>query len=126
MKFSDLPLADLSDDLPRTKEPPPLTPSVQILPGRRPGQRNEDLSGEPTSVMLKKAKSLIRVDLGGHDQDATIRKKAAEVGLQFTGPQLDFIKDLCSKQVEGCRKRIYPRIDEAIRRAMEQEASEAS
>lgn len=84
---------------------------------RAPGKRQTDLSGETTQVVLKKAKSLIRVDFGGKKNGAdVISQKMAALGYPVTSDQSEAIKKLMSDQVASCRKRIYPRIDEAIRR----------
>ena len=85
---------------------------------RRPGQRKDDLSDETTERLLKVAKSLVRTDFGGSgDSEAFIKKKAADEGLDLGPRTCAFIKKFLEHQVEGCRKRIGPRLDEAIRRS---------
>lgn len=86
---------------------------------RKAGKRKTDLSGESDAEVLKKAKQLIRTDFGGSsDPLEVIRKKMEEKGIKPVGPaSCKAIKELLEEQVESCRKRTTPRLDEAIRRA---------
>lgn len=92
---------------------------------RKIGQRKTDLSGETDAEVIKKAKSLVRTDFGGaSDPLAAIGKKMQEKGIT-TGPQSQqAIKELLEEQVESCRKRVFPRLDESIRRAEKRGAAE--
>lgn len=92
---------------------------------RKAGKRKEDLSDESTSHILKIAKQLVRTDFGGSsDPLEVIRKKMMKKGVK-AGPQsCTAIKELLEEQVKGCRDRIGPRIDEAIRRLENKEAIE--
>jgi hypothetical protein len=84
--------------------------------GRKAGQAKLDLSDESTAEVLKKAKSLIRTDWGGQDSHDVISQRMAEAGV-MTGPKsVKAIRDIVEKQVEGCRKRVERRLNEAIRR----------
>lgn len=83
---------------------------------RKTGQRKTDLSGEPIAEVIKKAKSLIRSDYGGQNPQETIKKILKDHGVDAGPKSLDAIKELVEKQIEGCRKRAFPRMDEAIRR----------
>jgi hypothetical protein len=83
---------------------------------RKEGQRKEDLSGEKGSEILKKAKTLIRMDFGGTPQIPAIQKKMEENGIPCGPKSAEVILKLIDEQLEGCRKRVFPRIDEAIRR----------
>lgn len=84
---------------------------------RKIGQRKQDLSGESTAEVLKKAKALIRTDWGGKDPDEVIRKKLEAAGVQAGPKSLAAIRQIAEEQVEGCRRRTSARMDEAIRRA---------
>lgn len=83
---------------------------------RKAGQAKPDLSDESTAEVLKKAKSLIRTDWGGQDSDDVIRQRMAEAGVMAGPKSVKAIRDIAEKQVEGCRKRLERRLDEAIRR----------
>jgi len=84
---------------------------------RKIGQRKTDLSGESTAEVLKKAKTLIRTDFGGSpDPESVIKKKLLAVGIEAGPKSCAAIKKLLEEQVDSCRKRAFPRIDEAIRR----------
>lgn len=83
---------------------------------RLPGQRKSDLSDEPTSKVLKVAKQLVRMDFGGKNPDEVIRKKALEAGLELGPKTRAFILSVVEEQVAACRKRAFPRINEAIMR----------
>ena len=83
---------------------------------RQVGRRKLDLSDESTSKVLKTAKTLLRTDWGGQIPDEQIEKKAAKLKLKLGPKTRDFIRELCEEQVESCRRRAFPRIDEAIRR----------
>ena len=83
---------------------------------RKPGSRKTDLSSETSPKVLKTSKSLVRTDWGGQDPEKQIRKRAKEMGIDFGPKSCDLVKKLCEEQVESCRKRAFPRIDEVIRR----------
>jgi hypothetical protein len=83
---------------------------------RLPGQRKTDLSDEPTSKVLKVAKQLVRTDFGGKNPDEVIRKKALELGLDLGPKTRAFVLAIAEEQVAACRKRAFPRINEAILR----------
>jgi len=83
---------------------------------RKPGRRKIDLSDESNAEVLKKAKGLIRSDWGGQDPDTQIKKKALEEGLDLGPKTRQFVEKEVSRQIESCRKRIYPRLDEVINR----------
>jgi hypothetical protein len=85
---------------------------------RKAGQRKTDLSDETDAELLKKAKPLIRTDWGGSsDPESVIKNQLKSDGI-VAGPKLPtLIRKMVEKQVESCRKRINPRLDEAIRRA---------
>jgi len=93
---------------------------------RARGRRKTDLSDEESSKVLKVAKSLIRTDFGGQDPDDQIRKKAEAEGLDLGPKTRAFIRTMCEDQVESCRKRVFPRIDEIIRRSEVAETRRAS
>jgi len=95
------------------------------MTNRKSGRRKTDLSDESSPKVLKVAKSLIRTDWGGKDPDEQIRKKAAEAGLDFGIRSRQFVKDEVERQVESCRKRIFPRIDEVIARLEDDSAPKA-
>ncbi len=83
---------------------------------RKSGQKKTDLSDETSERILKVAKSMIRVDYGGSDPLEVIRKKMKEKGVD-AGPQSQAaIKEIIEEQIESCRKRQFPRIDEVINR----------
>ena len=86
------------------------------MPNRRPGQRKPNYDDETTEKVLKTSKTLCRADHGGQDACEAIRKKAREEGLEIGPKTADFIKKQIEEQIESCRKRMFPRIDEAIKR----------
>lgn len=84
---------------------------------RKPGQKKADYSDEDTRTLLKKSKQLVRTDFGGSSQPTeVIRKKLEARGIPAGPKSCEAIKELLEEQVESCRKRIFPRIDEAIKR----------
>jgi len=83
---------------------------------RKNGQRKTDLSGESTDEVQKKAKSLCRTDWGGKDADTVIKKKLADAGVNAGPKAIEAVKKIAEEQVEGCRKRMFPRMDEVIKR----------
>jgi hypothetical protein len=83
---------------------------------RKIGSRKIDLSDESTATVLKKAKPLARTDWGGQEADDVILKKAIEENLDLGPKTRAFVKKIAEEQAEGIRKRIYPRMDEAINR----------
>jgi hypothetical protein len=83
---------------------------------RKVGERKQDLSNESSAKVLKTAKTLIRTDFGGKDPDEQIQKFAAQEGVVWGPKSCAIAKKLCEKQVDGCRKRTTPRIDEIIKR----------
>jgi hypothetical protein len=87
-----------------------------MIQARKPGRRKTDLSDESSQKVLKTSKSLVRTDWGGQDPDKQIQKRAAEAGLDLGPKTREFVKALCEEQVESCRRRAFPRIDEVIRR----------
>jgi hypothetical protein len=85
---------------------------------RKVGKRKTDLSGESDAEVLKKAKQLIRTDFGGSSNPLeVIQKKMKEEGVDAGEAACKAIKKLLEEQVESCRRRTTPRLDEAIRRA---------
>lgn len=84
---------------------------------RKVGQRKESYDDEDTVTVLKKSKSLIRTDWGGaSDPLQVIIKEMAEEGIKCGLMSAAAIKKIAEKQVNGCRKRTAPRLDEAIKR----------
>jgi hypothetical protein len=70
------------------------------------------------------AKQLIRTDFGGSpDPIGVLRKKFASAGIDAGDKSLKFVKELLEETVDSCRKRAFPRIDEAIRRLEKQETT---
>jgi hypothetical protein len=88
---------------------------------RLPGQRKTDLSDESTPKVLKIAKQLVRMDFGGKNPDEVIKKKALEAGLDLGPKTRAFVLAIAEEQVAACRKRAFPRINEAIVRLDPQE-----
>ncbi len=87
-------------------------------PNKTPiGKRKQDLSDESTATVLKVCKSLFRTDFGGQaDKSAVVRKKLAAYGIDAGPITCAAVIKLCEEQVESCRRRCFPRMDEAIRR----------
>jgi len=84
---------------------------------RKAGQRKQDLSDESTAKVLKVAKSLARTDFGGQaDPLEVIRKKMVERGIEAGPKSCAAVRELLEEQVDGVRRRMFPRMDEAIRR----------
>lgn len=88
---------------------------------RLPGSRKNDLSDESTVKVLKVAKQMLRTDFGGKNPDDVIKKKALAEGLEIGPKTRAFILAIAEEQVASCRKRAYPRINEAISRLDPQE-----
>jgi hypothetical protein len=86
---------------------------------RKNGRRKIDLSDESTAKVLKTAKTLIRTDWGGRDPDEQIKKEAEEAGIDWGPKSRELARKIAERHVESCRKRQFPRIDEAIRRLEE-------
>lgn len=91
------------------------------------GARKANYDDESSSRVLKTAKSLVRTDFGGQPDPAeVIRKRFAEHGIQAGPLTCSLVKSMLEEQVASCRKRIFPRIDEVIRRLEGQEAVDAA
>ena len=84
---------------------------------RKTGKRKEDLSSETLEEVVKKAKPLIRLDVGGKDVDEQIRAQAADQGLRLSPAEREFVRKFAQDQLESSRRRVFPRLNEAIRRA---------
>lgn len=88
------------------------------MASRKTGKKKDDYSDETTEELLKKAKSLIRTDFGGSSApEAVIKKKLAAEGIDAGPKTCAAVKKLLEEGAESNRRRIFPRIDEAIRRA---------
>ncbi len=98
--------------------------SVESMVNVKSGRRKEDLSDESTAKVLKISKSLIRSDHGGQNAEEQIKKKAAEAGIELGPKGTAFVKKMIEDQIESCRKRAFPRLDEAIRRLEQKEKGE--
>ena len=83
---------------------------------RKPGQRKPNYDDESTADLLKNVKKLVRTDWGGKDAIEQIVKKMAEDDVNCGPIAAAAIKKMIEKAVRGNRERIFPRIDEAIRR----------
>lgn len=82
----------------------------------KPGQKKESLSEETTVRMLKRVKQFVRCDFGGQDPLTTIRGKMKAEGINCNEKSQRAIHKIVTEQVEGCRRRSFPRINEAIKR----------
>jgi hypothetical protein len=74
-------------------------------------QRVRRCYDEPIDMVLKKSKPLMRKDFGGRNAITTIMQK-----IHCTEAQAYQIKLLLDEQIDGCRKRVYPRIDDVVER----------
>ena len=84
---------------------------------RKPGQKKTDLSDESSDRVLKVSKQMIRADYGGSSNPLeVIRKKMKEKGINAGPKSQAAIKEYVEEQIESCRKRAFPRIDEVIDR----------
>ncbi len=83
---------------------------------RKPGARTENYNVVSISSSLNQVKKLTRTDFGGHSAVKVLSNKATAHKLDFGERSLVFIKDICVDQVESCRKRTNPRLDNAIDR----------
>jgi hypothetical protein len=57
-----------------------------------------------------------RTDWGGKNPDGVIQNMLNERGLASSPELLSFIRELCERQVAGCRVRMSSSIDELRRR----------
>lgn len=88
---------------------------------RQPGRRKPNYDDETAAQCLKKAKPLKRTDFGGKDPNVVAKnivKKLRKHGATSAIPRdvADAVRKLCEDQVEGVGKRMFPRIDEVIKR----------
>ena len=85
-------------------------------PAKR-GEKKGDLSGENTAQLLKWVKRMIYVDYGGKaDRVGLIQRKLLKHGIKAGPRSCQAIMALLEDVAAGCRKRTFPRLDEAIRR----------
>ena len=84
--------------------------------GCKQGERKTDLSDESTAVVLKKSKTLIRSDWGGQMSLYVIKNKLKELHANSSITNCRAVKKIVEEQIAGCRKRVFPRVDEAIKR----------
>lgn len=83
---------------------------------RKAGQRKSSYADEPTAKLLKTAKTLIRVNYGGHEPSEVVRAKLAEAGVNPGPVTVAAVVSMLEQMAETCRRAAFPRIDEAIAR----------
>jgi hypothetical protein len=93
-----------------------MLPKIEDPITRKIGQRKENFNDETISESLKKVKQLVRCDWGGKDPQKQIARQMLEDGVKCGPESVEAILKLVTKQVEGSRKRISPRIDDAVQR----------
>jgi hypothetical protein len=75
-----------------------------------------DFCNEHSDESLGKVKQFARTDWGGKNAIDQIKKKFKAEGIDCGDHSAAIVKKICEQQVEGVRKRQFPRIDEVIRR----------
>jgi len=85
-------------------------------PIRRPGRRKSNYNDESTADVVKNAKKQIGKNFGGKDAIASIINKMAERGVACGEKSAQAILEIIDEQFESLRRRVYPRLDEAVSR----------
>lgn len=86
------------------------------VPRRKPGGRKSSYCDETTARLLKTAKSLIKVNFGGHDAAQVVQGKLADAGVTAGPVTIAAVIAMLEQTTETCRRAAFPRIDEAIAR----------
>ncbi len=85
-------------------------------PTRKRGQRKPSFGDEDDARLVKTAKSMVRTDWAGRDPLEQIRAKLRERGVEAGLVSCAAILSIIEAQVDACRKRQFPRLDELLRR----------
>lgn len=97
-----------------------MNKTENTAPKRKPGARTEDFSHESTEKLLKTAKPLVRSDFAGKPDSAMhVKNKLSSLGMECTIQEATIVRDLIIRSIRGCRDRVFPRINEAIKRCKE-------
>lgn len=84
---------------------------------RKAGTRKTDLSEETNSQLIKTAKQMVRADFGGQPDPLEVIRRFMESEGVVAGPKSCLaIRKYIERQIDACRKRQFPRLDEVIRR----------
>lgn len=83
---------------------------------RRPGQRKESFDDESNVDLIHNIRKMIRTDFGGKDHVEWVRQTLERHNVHPSDRAANAILDVLRKQVEACRKRVGPRLDELIKR----------
>lgn len=88
-------------------------PRQPRIVSRKPGRKTEDLSSIPAKQSLKTTKTFIRRDTGGVDLKTAMKEQLVKAGLPPDPLHVNFYTKVETRVLGSCKKRMFPRLDDA-------------